>query len=134
MPHVIVKMKQGRTVEQKSGLTNQIVKAVTKSLGVGPEAVSIELIDVNPDEEIAEKLREAIRTCARESDDFDSFELPSSSEDAKHARWRQVIWSWRKEDLYGMKILHIRDTLVRVTLQFSEIRKRAIDKSHWESP
>ena len=50
MPHVIVKMKQGRTVEQKSGLTNQIVKAVTKSLGVGPEAVSIEIIDVNPDE------------------------------------------------------------------------------------
>ena len=50
MPHVIVKMKQGRTEEQKSGLTNQIVKAVTKSLGVGPEVVSIELIDVNPDE------------------------------------------------------------------------------------
>ena len=50
MPHIIVKMKQGRTEEQKSGLTNQIVNAVTKSLGVGPETVSIELIDVNPNE------------------------------------------------------------------------------------
>ena len=50
MPHVIVKMKQGRTEEQKSGLTNQLVKAVIQSLGVGPETISVELVDVNPDE------------------------------------------------------------------------------------
>lgn len=36
MPHVIVKMYAGRSEAEKSALTEEITRAVTKTLGYGP--------------------------------------------------------------------------------------------------
>jgi 4-oxalocrotonate tautomerase len=41
MPHVIVKLKSGRSEELKTRLTEQIAKDVVNILGVGTDAVSI---------------------------------------------------------------------------------------------
>ena len=41
MPLVIVEADEGRTVEQKRGLVNDITDAVCKNFAVPPQAVSI---------------------------------------------------------------------------------------------
>lgn len=45
MPHVIVKMYKGRPTEKKEALAAAISKAITESLGVGPETVSLEIME-----------------------------------------------------------------------------------------
>lgn len=46
MPHIIVKLWPGKSAEQKAKLTDQIVKAVTTTLGYGDESVSVGLEEV----------------------------------------------------------------------------------------
>lgn len=45
MPHIVVKMYAGRTPEQKKALTQRLTQAVTESLGVGEETVSIDCME-----------------------------------------------------------------------------------------
>jgi len=49
MPHVIVKLYPGRTKEQKETLVKKITQAVTESLGVPDESLSIGLEEVEKD-------------------------------------------------------------------------------------
>jgi 4-oxalocrotonate tautomerase len=46
MPYVTIAMREGKTLEQKRGLAKAVTDAVTRSLGVKPEAVSIVLHDL----------------------------------------------------------------------------------------
>ncbi len=48
MPHVIVKMYAGRSDAEKSALAEEITRAITKTLGYGPHAVSVGIEDVSP--------------------------------------------------------------------------------------
>jgi 4-oxalocrotonate tautomerase len=48
MPHVIVKMYAGRAEVQKQALAEAITQAVTKTLGYGEDAVSVNIEDVAP--------------------------------------------------------------------------------------
>ena len=48
MPHVIVKMHSGRSEELKAKLAAEVTKAVTSTLKLGEEAVSVALEDVAP--------------------------------------------------------------------------------------
>ncbi len=48
MPHVIVKMYAGRSEAEKFALTEEITRAVTKTLGYGPDSVSVGIEDVAP--------------------------------------------------------------------------------------
>lgn len=48
MPHVIIKMYAGRAEAQKQALAQEITQAVTKTLGYGPDAVSVSIEDVAP--------------------------------------------------------------------------------------
>ena len=48
MPHVIVKMYAGRTEAQKRALSEEITRAVMKSLNHGSDAVSVSIEDVAP--------------------------------------------------------------------------------------
>ncbi|AYM65661.1 tautomerase family protein [Agrobacterium fabrum] len=48
MPHVIVKMYAGRSEAEKSALAEEITRAVTKTLGYGPDAISVGIEDVAP--------------------------------------------------------------------------------------
>jgi 4-oxalocrotonate tautomerase len=48
MPHVIVKMHPGRSEQQKSRLTEAIVKDVMTFTGVGDEAVSVSIEEIGP--------------------------------------------------------------------------------------
>jgi 4-oxalocrotonate tautomerase len=50
MPHVIVKLWQGRSEQQKTLLAEQITHAVMTVLGCSEEAVSVAMQDVNPQE------------------------------------------------------------------------------------
>lgn len=43
MPHVIVKLVSGRTEQQKQKLAEGITQAVTSSLGLGADSVSVSL-------------------------------------------------------------------------------------------
>lgn len=45
MPHVILKMVEGRTEEQKQALADALTKAVTTSLGCGEDLVSVAIED-----------------------------------------------------------------------------------------
>lgn len=63
MPHVIIKMYAGRAEAQKQALAREMTQAVTNTLGYGPDAVSVSIEDVAPQDwaeevyrpEIAEK-------------------------------------------------------------------------------
>jgi 4-oxalocrotonate tautomerase len=46
MPHVIVKMHDGRTEEMKARLAEQIAKDVVSVLGVAADAVSVSIQEV----------------------------------------------------------------------------------------
>ncbi|MGD0264449.1 MAG: 4-oxalocrotonate tautomerase family protein [Candidatus Methylomirabilota bacterium] len=46
MPYVTIAMREGKTLEQKRQLAKAVTDAVTRSLGVKPEAVSIVLHDL----------------------------------------------------------------------------------------
>jgi 4-oxalocrotonate tautomerase len=46
MPHVTIAMREGKTLEQKRELAKAVTDAVTRTLGVKPEAVSIVLHDL----------------------------------------------------------------------------------------
>ena len=48
MPHVIVKLWPGRSEQQKTGLTNRIVEAVTSTLNYDEDSVSVALREVAP--------------------------------------------------------------------------------------
>ena len=48
MPHVVVKLHAGRSVEQKKALAEALTKAVTSTLKLGEESVSVGIEDVEP--------------------------------------------------------------------------------------
>ena len=48
MPHVIVKMHSGRSEELKAKLAAAVTKAVTSTLNLGEESVSVSLEDIAP--------------------------------------------------------------------------------------
>ncbi|WP_439624870.1 tautomerase family protein [Shinella sp.] len=53
MPHVILKMLEGRTEEQKQALTEALTRAVTESLGCGENLVSVAIEDFKDEEWMA---------------------------------------------------------------------------------
>ncbi len=48
MPHVIVKMHSGRSEQLKARLAEEITNAVTSTLKLGEDSVSVALEDVQP--------------------------------------------------------------------------------------
>ena len=50
MPHVIVKLWPGKSEQQKTQLTEGIVKAVTSTLHYGDDSVSVSLEEVEPED------------------------------------------------------------------------------------
>jgi len=48
MPHVIVKMYSGRSEQLKARLAQEVTKAVTSTLNLGEDSVSVALEDVEP--------------------------------------------------------------------------------------
>jgi 4-oxalocrotonate tautomerase len=50
MPHVILKMLEGRTEEQKQALADALTKAVTTTLGCGEDLVSVGIEDFREEE------------------------------------------------------------------------------------
>lgn len=52
MPHIIVYMRQGRTVEQKREFAKALTDATVRTLSVKPEAVSVILNEI-PDQNLA---------------------------------------------------------------------------------
>jgi 4-oxalocrotonate tautomerase len=48
MPHVIVKMHSGRPEQLKAKLAEEVTKAVTSTLKLGEDSVSVALEDVEP--------------------------------------------------------------------------------------
>jgi 4-oxalocrotonate tautomerase len=50
MPHVILKMVEGRTQEQKQALAEALTQAVTASLGCGEDLVSVAIEDFKDEE------------------------------------------------------------------------------------
>ncbi|MFR0690616.1 tautomerase family protein [Enterobacterales bacterium AE_CKDN230030158-1A_HGKHYDSX7] len=48
MPHVIVKMLEGRTQEQKEVLTDEIAKALKTAIGCPDEVISVAIEDYAP--------------------------------------------------------------------------------------
>ena len=49
MPLVTVKAVEGRTIEQKRGLVKDITDAVVKNFNVQPDAVTIDIVEISPD-------------------------------------------------------------------------------------
>jgi len=47
MPHVVVKMLAGRTVEQKQRLAVEVTKAVMIALGAAESSISVAIEDIN---------------------------------------------------------------------------------------
>jgi len=47
MPLVTVKAIEGRTMEQKRGLVKDITDAIVKNFKVEPDAVTIDIIEIN---------------------------------------------------------------------------------------
>jgi 4-oxalocrotonate tautomerase len=50
MPHVIVKMHSGRSEELKAKLAKAVTNAVTSTLNLGEESVSVALEDIAPND------------------------------------------------------------------------------------
>jgi 4-oxalocrotonate tautomerase len=48
MPHIVVKLYQGRSDQQKTRLAEQIFKGVTATLNCGEESVSVAIEDIEP--------------------------------------------------------------------------------------
>ncbi len=49
MPHVLVKMYPGKSDEEKKRLADALAKAITSTLSVGDELVSVAIQDVTPE-------------------------------------------------------------------------------------
>ncbi len=49
MPLVTVKALEGRTIEQKRGLVEDITEAVVKNFKVEPESVTVDIIEFSRD-------------------------------------------------------------------------------------
>ncbi|MBN9430087.1 MAG: tautomerase family protein [Burkholderiales bacterium] len=45
MPEVFIQMFEGRSIEQKRELVREVTDAVTRSLGVHPDVVTVQLIE-----------------------------------------------------------------------------------------
>jgi 4-oxalocrotonate tautomerase len=54
MPHVVVKMKAGRTEEMKRRLADNLAQVVVSTLGCDEKVVSIAIVDVAPERWTAE--------------------------------------------------------------------------------
>ena len=63
MPHVIVKLRNGRTEELKARLAEQIAKDVVSVLGVGAETVSVSLEEFTAQEWPEKVYRPDIMNC-----------------------------------------------------------------------
>ncbi len=50
MPHVIVKMHSGRSEQLKAKLAQEVTRAVTSTLNLGEESVSVALEDIAPND------------------------------------------------------------------------------------
>ena len=50
MPHVIVKLYEGRSDRQKTKLAEEITKAVMVSVNCGEDAVSVHIEDIRPND------------------------------------------------------------------------------------
>jgi 4-oxalocrotonate tautomerase len=50
MPHVIVKLALGRSEERKQKLAERVTKALTSSLGLSEDSVSVSLEEIAPNE------------------------------------------------------------------------------------
>lgn len=50
MPHVIVKMVEGRSEEQKQALAAEVTRALMSSLGSAEEAISVAIEDITADD------------------------------------------------------------------------------------
>ena len=48
MPHVIVKLRSGKSEKQKTKLAEEITKAVMDSLNYGEESVSVAMEEIDP--------------------------------------------------------------------------------------
>jgi len=48
MPHVVVKLLDGRSDQQKTRLAEQIVKGVTATLNCSEDSVSVAIEDIKP--------------------------------------------------------------------------------------
>ena len=46
MPHIIVKIASGRSEEQKQRISAEVTKAIISAAGVGEDAVSVSIEDV----------------------------------------------------------------------------------------
>ena len=50
MPHVVLKMIEGRSEEQKQAVTAEITKAVMSALGCAESSVSVAILDVGKEQ------------------------------------------------------------------------------------
>jgi 4-oxalocrotonate tautomerase len=50
MPHFIVKLFPGKSDEQKKALTAKIVEATKETLEVGEDVISLNFVEVTPDD------------------------------------------------------------------------------------
>ncbi len=50
MPHVVVKMKEGRSEEQKQQLTELVTKAIMDGIGCKESSVSVAIVDIPSDD------------------------------------------------------------------------------------
>ena len=48
MPHVIVKLRSGKSDQQKTKLAEEITQAVTSTLNYGEESVSVAIEEIEP--------------------------------------------------------------------------------------
>jgi 4-oxalocrotonate tautomerase len=49
MPLVTIKIIEGRTIEQKRGMITDVTKAIAKNIGCPASAVSIDIVEMKPD-------------------------------------------------------------------------------------
>jgi 4-oxalocrotonate tautomerase len=54
MPHVTVKMYAGRSEEDKARLAEAVTQALITSIGSSPDAISVGIEDVQPDDWMAQ--------------------------------------------------------------------------------
>ncbi|MDQ0272361.1 tautomerase family protein [Cytobacillus purgationiresistens] len=49
MPYITIKLTEGRTLDQKRFLVNSVTDSIVNSLGVTPDFVRIELVELKKD-------------------------------------------------------------------------------------
>lgn len=60
MPHVVVKMKEGRSEEQKKRLTDLVTKAIVDGIGCDESKVSVAIADIPSDDWVSTVYRTEI--------------------------------------------------------------------------